>query len=233
MHIPDGFLGPQTWLASYAVMIPLWALAAKQTKKTLKSKYIPTLAIGSAFSFAVMMFNVPIPGGSTGHAIGATLLSLIFGPWASALIISIALAIQALIFGDGGITSYAVNCLIMGFATSFTGYYTYMLLTKFFPNELKAKMLASGTAGYVSLVIASLLAGTVLGIQPILNPPVNGMQSYFPYSLKVSIYAMLIEHLLVFGWVESFITALSYGFLLKENSPVLNLMKEDTSLEIS
>lgn len=233
MHIPDGFLDTQTWIVSYTIMLPLWVWAAIKTKKSLKSKYIPTLAIGAAFSFTLMMFNIPIPGGTTGHAIGATLLSLIFGPWASTIIISIALAIQALLFGDGGITSFAANSLIIGFIASFTGYYSYKLLMSLLPNEIKAKMLASGVAGYISLILASLCTGIILGIQPLFNHTFSGTTLYFPYSLKISIISMLIEHILVFGWVECFITSLTLGFLLKEKSPVLNLLKEDISIEIS
>lgn len=70
MHIPDGYLGPMTCGVFYAVMLPIWAAASKIVKKTLKVKQVSLLAIGAAFSFVIMMFNVPIPGGSTGHAVG-------------------------------------------------------------------------------------------------------------------------------------------------------------------
>ena len=68
MHIPDGYLSPQTYLPAFAVMIPVWAYASKQVSRNLRSRQIPLLALGAAFSFVIMMFNVPIPGGTTGHA---------------------------------------------------------------------------------------------------------------------------------------------------------------------
>jgi len=101
MHIPDGYLGPATSGVFYAVMAPLWVAASRIVKKTLKARQVPLLAIGAAFSFVIMMFNVPIPGGSTGHAVGGVLVAILLGPWAAMIAITVALVIQALLFGDG------------------------------------------------------------------------------------------------------------------------------------
>ena len=70
MHIPDGYLGPITWVTMWVVMVPIWAIAARKLNKNLNTKQVPLLAIGAAFSFVIMMFNFPIPGGTTGHAVG-------------------------------------------------------------------------------------------------------------------------------------------------------------------
>ncbi len=101
MHIPDGYLGPITWGALWIVMIPIWIIASRKLKKDLKTKNVPLLAMGAAFSFVIMMFNVPIFGGSTGHAVGGTLIAIVLGPWAALVAVSVALIIQALFFGDG------------------------------------------------------------------------------------------------------------------------------------
>ena len=103
MHIPDGYLSPATCVVGYAIMIPFWATAVKKVKAALNTKLIPLMVIGAAFSFVLMMFNVPIPGGTTAHAVGSGVLAVILGPWAATICTSIALAIQALLFGDGGI----------------------------------------------------------------------------------------------------------------------------------
>lgn len=232
MHIPDGALCPLTCITSFSAMIPVWFLSTKKISKTISSKYIPTLAIGSAFAFSIMMFNVPIPGGTTGHAIGAALLSLIFGPYASAMIVTIALAIQALLFGDGGITTFAANSFVIGFVPSFTGYYTYRWFIAITENTTRSKIIASGIAGYVSIVAAAVLAGFILGLQPLLSHSVDGTPLYFPYSLKVSVFAMFAEHILVFGWVEGLLTAAMFGLLLKDKSPVINILKKEKALEI-
>src|SRR5512140_1340455 len=105
MHIPDGYLSPQTYLSLYGIPIPILAVAARKVKQTLRSRHVPLLALGAAFSFVIMMFNVPVPGGTSGHAVGAVLVAVLLGPWAACIAVSIALIVQALMFGDGGITA--------------------------------------------------------------------------------------------------------------------------------
>jgi len=90
MHIPDGYLGPATCGVFYAVMLPIWTAASRIVKRTLKIRQVPLLAIGAAFSFVIMMFNVPIPGGSTGHAVGGVLIAILLGPWAACVAITVA-----------------------------------------------------------------------------------------------------------------------------------------------
>ncbi len=80
MHIPDGYLSPATCAVGYAIMLPFWATAVKKVKVALNTKLIPLMVIGAAFSFVLMMFNVPIPGGTTAHAVGAGILAVILGP---------------------------------------------------------------------------------------------------------------------------------------------------------
>ena len=115
MHIPDGYLSPATCMVFGAVMIPIWAAASKTVKKTLSVRQVPYLAIGAAFSFVIMMFNLPIPGGSSGHAVGGVLVAILIGPWAACIAITVALVIQALLFGDGGIITIGANCFNIAF----------------------------------------------------------------------------------------------------------------------
>ena len=81
MHIPDGYLSPQTFYPAYAAMIPFWAVALNKVKASLRMRQVPMLALGAAFSFLIMMFNVPF-GGTSGHAVGAVLVAILLGPWA-------------------------------------------------------------------------------------------------------------------------------------------------------
>src|SRR5512146_3361879 len=113
MHIPDGYLSPQTYVPLSAVMVPYLALAARKVQSTIRARNVPLLAMGAAFSFVIMMFNIPIPGGTTGHAVGAVIVAILLGPWAASVAVSIALIIQALMFGDGGITAMGANCFNM------------------------------------------------------------------------------------------------------------------------
>ena len=122
MHIPDNYLSPQTCAVMTAVMVPVWAVSIQSVKREIPREKIPMLGVGAAFSFLGMMFNVPLPGGTTGHAVGGTLLSALLGPYAACLAISAALLLQALLFGDGGILSFGANCFNMAFVMPFVGY---------------------------------------------------------------------------------------------------------------
>jgi cobalt/nickel transport system permease protein len=226
MHIPDGYLGPITCVAGFAAMAPVWAIASNKVKKTLQVKQVPLLAIGAAFSFVIMMFNVPIPGGTTGHAVGAVLVAILLGPWAATIAVSVALVIQALLFGDGGITAIGANCFNMAFILPFVGYSVYRLISGNSSATATRRVVAAGIGGYVGLVAASLCAGIEFGIQPMLHHTASGQALYCPYGLKVAVSAMVGEHMLIFGWVELIATALVVKYLQKQEPALLNVEVE-------
>jgi cobalt/nickel transport system permease protein len=217
MHIPDGYLGPATCGFFYVIMLPIWTIASKIVKKTLKVKQVPMLAIGAAFSFVIMMFNVPIPAGTTGHAVGGVLVAILLGPWAACIAITVALVIQALLFGDGGITAIGANCFNMAFVLPFVGYYVYKSISYNAPIDSKRRVIAAGVAGYIGINVAAFLAGVEFGLQPLLYHTANGQSLYCPYGLNVAVPVMLGEHLLIFGWVEGMVTALVVKYLQKHS----------------
>jgi cobalt/nickel transport system permease protein len=207
MHIPDGYLGPPTYLASFAACVPLWGLAARRVKATLAARRAPLLAISAAFSFVVMMFNIPLPGATTGHAVGGVLIAIAVGPWGASLSISIALVIQALLFGDGGITAIGANCLNIAFVMPFTGYAVHRWLA-WMPPSRKGQAVAAGIAGWAGLTVAAFTTALLFGIQPLLHTASDGRALYAPYPLSVTVPAMVLEHLLLFGVVEALLTGL-------------------------
>jgi cobalt/nickel transport system permease protein len=221
MHIPDGYLDPATCGVFYAAMVPIWAVATRKVKKTLQAKQVPLLAIGAAFSFVIMMFNVPIPGGTTGHAVGGVLAAILLGPWAACLAVSVALVIQALLFGDGGISAIGANCFNMAFVLPFVGYAVYRLISVKSTVTSFRRVIAAGVGGYVGLVAASLCAGIEFGLQPLMHHTASGQALYCPYSLKVAVTAMVGSHTLLFGWVELLATALVVKFLQKQEPALL------------
>jgi cobalt/nickel transport system permease protein len=123
MHIPDGYLSPVFSLGTGIVTVPVWGVAVNKVRKVLNNRTVPLLSIFAAFSFTLMMFNVPVPGGTTAHAVGGTLIAIVLGPWAAVLGVSTALIIQALFFGDGGILAIFTNCLNMAIILPFVGYW--------------------------------------------------------------------------------------------------------------
>ncbi len=221
MHIPDGYLGPGTCGFFYLVMLPIWTAASRIVKKTLKSRQVPMLAIGAAFSFVIMMFNVPIPGGSTGHATGGVLVAILLGPWAACIAVTVALVIQALLFGDGGITAIGANCFNMAFVLPFVGYYIYKMISYNAAVNSKRRVIASGVAACIALNIAALFTGIEFGLQPLLYHTAGGQALYSPYGLNVAVPAMALEHLFLFGWVEALVTALVVKYLQKHSPELL------------
>jgi cobalt/nickel transport system permease protein len=219
MHIPDGYLSPQTYIPLIGAFVSVAAVAVKKVKNEVSSRNIPYLGMAAAFSFIIMMFNLPVPGGTTGHAVGSAVIAILFGPWAATIAVSGALVIQALIFGDGGITAIGANCFNMAVFMPFTAYYIF----KFFSRDPAKRAWVSFAAfisGYLSLVLASILTATELGIQPIIASAADGKALYCPYDLSVAIPAMATEYLLVFGIVEGIITALIVSYFLR-NEPGL------------
>jgi cobalt/nickel transport system permease protein len=193
MHIPEGALSPQTYGAAYAVMAPLWLIAGRRVGR-LRARQVPLLAIGGAFSFVIMMFNIHTLAGTTGHATGAPLIAILLGPWAAVLVMSVVLTVQAFLFGDGGITALAANCLNMAVLMPFVSYGVYRLLARW-----GRRGLAAGIAGYVGINAAALGTAILFGLQPLLAHGADGRPLYFPYGLKISIAAMMTEHLLLLG----------------------------------
>ena len=166
MHIPDGYLGPNTYIAFWIIMIPVWYYAGKKLSMELRSKQVPLLALAAAFSFVIMMFNLPIPGGSTGHAVGGAIIGIVLGPWAAVIAISVALVLQALMFGDGGITAIAANCFNMAVVMPFVAYYAYKLISGGTEITSSRRVIAAAIAGYISLTLAAFFTGVEFGLQP-------------------------------------------------------------------
>ncbi|WP_407313158.1 cobalt transporter CbiM [Desulfosporosinus sp. SB140] len=233
MHIPDGYLSPQTDAVLGIVSASVLAAAAKRTSKTLSAKNIPLLAIGAAFSFTIMMFNVPIPDGTTAHAVGGSLLAILFGPWTAAIGVTIALVIQAIFFGDGGILALGANVFNMGIVLPFVSYGLYSLIAGNSVVSSKRRWIGAAIAGYIGLCLASVSAGTEFGLQPLLFHTANGTPLYSPYGLNVALPAMLFAHMTVAGPVEAVVNALVVGYLQRSNTALLELRANSESKNAS
>lgn len=223
MHIPDGYLSPSTCLVFGAAMLPVWATAARKVKDRLRSRQVPLMALGAAFSFTIMMYNIPIPGGTSAHAVGGALLAVVLGPWAASLCLTIALAIQALFFGDGGIWSFGANCFTMAFVLPFVAWGVYRLVSGRSEPRSPRRWAGAALGGYLGLNAAALVAGTALGLQPLLFHSATGAPLYCPYPLSIAVPAMLFGHLILAGPLEGVVTALVVGYLQKSDAALLDL----------
>jgi len=212
MHIPDGYLSPIISVGMGTVTVPAWTVATRRVQAALTNRTVPLLAVFAAMSFTIMMFNVPVPGGTTAHGVGGTLIAIVLGPWAAVIAVSVALIIQALFFGDGGVLAIFANCLNMAIILPFVGYGTYRLLAGRSPTLSSRRVWAAGIGAYVGITAAALTVGIELGIQPILFSQ-DGHALYSPYGLAEAIPAMLAAHAFGASIVEALITAFGLAYL--------------------
>ena len=221
MHIPDGYLSPATCTALYAASAPFWYTATQRVKKALHTRLVPLLSLFAAFSFVIMMFNLPLPGGTTGHAVGIGLAAVVLGPWAAMLAVSVALVVQALFFGDGGITAIGANCFNMAIAGALVAYASYRLIAGRAPLASTRRVVAAGVAGYLAVNVSALLAAIEFGIQPMLYHTASGAPLYCPYPLSVAIPAMMLGHLTIAGFTEAIVSAGVVAFLQRSEISLL------------
>lgn len=248
MHIPENYLSPQTCGVMGAAMVPVATHAVRKVKREIPKEKMPLLGIAAAFSFIGMMFNVPLPGGTTGHAVGGTLIALLLGPNAACIAVMIALLIQALLFGDGGVLAYGANCFNMAFILPYVGYGVYSLVLGIGkrrgegyvgtlndsetasahngPITNGRRFTAAAIGAYAGINAAALCAAIEFGLQPILFHNAAGEALYCPYGLNISIPAMMIGHLTIFGLAEVVFTVGILAFVMK-TSPGLVLGKSE------
>ena len=227
MHIPDGYLSPATCVSLFGAAAPFWWVALKRVKRMLNTRMIPLLSVFAAFAFVIMMFNLPLPGGTTGHAVGMGVASIVLGPWASIVAISVALVIQAVFFGDGGITAIGANCFNMAIVGSLSAYLAYRLVARGASIGSARRVFAAGLAGYLAINLAALCAAIEFGIQPLLFHDASGAPLYAPYGLSISIPAMVIGHLTFAGLAELIISSGLVAWLQKVDPALLRLTAPD------
>jgi cobalt/nickel transport system permease protein len=236
MHIPDGYLSPSTCTVLYGGTMASWYVCLKRLKRVLLTRVVPLISVFAAFEFVVMMFNLPLPGGTTGHALGVTIAAIVLGPWGAVLSTSLAVALQALLFGDGGVTTLGANCFNMAVIGPLVAFGCYRVLALRWAVDSRWRVIAAGAAGYFAANASALAAGVELGIQPMLFHDVAGTPLYAPYPLKIAIPAMMIGHLTFAGLAEAVLSAglvaywqtaepglLSASFPTLSNSPACDL----------
>ena len=226
MHIPDGYLSPVTCLVMVLLVLPFWIRGVQRLREKMTARNIPLVALFAAFSFVVMMFNVPLPGGTTAHAVGGALAAIILGPEIATIAVSIALVIQALFFGDGGILAIGANCFNMAVVLPYVSFAIYQAISKNAPLNSKRRIVGAAAGGWTGLTVAAFFAAVEFGVQPLLWHTADGTPLYAPYPLSISIPAMVIPHALIVSVVEGAVTALIVAYLMRANQPALEIINK-------
>ena len=211
MHIPDGFLNIATVGTTSAVSAVAVAYAVKRVNKKLEDKQIPLLGVTAAFIFAAQMLNFPIIGGTSGHLVGAALAAILLGPWAAMLIMTCVLAVQCLIFQDGGLLALGANVLNMGIIATFVGYYLYRGVSRLTGGDRKGMLVGAFVGAWSGVFLGAVACAIELwasGTSP----------------LKVAIPAMAGWHALI-GIGEGFITTAVLSLVLATRKDILELQK--------
>lgn len=231
MHIPDGYLSPVTCAVLYTAAAPFWYVALNRVKRLLNTQLVPLLSVFAAFSFVIMMFNIPLPGGTTGHAIGVGIAAIVLGRWGSMLAISVALLIQALFFGDGGITAFGANCFNMAIVGSLVADFVYRLISGKAEIASKRRTIAAALAGYTAINASALFASIEFGLQPMLFHSADGSPLYAPYSLIIAVPVMMIGHLTFAGLAELIVSGGVVAYLQRSNPSLLKLTAPSAKIE--
>ncbi|MDH5361728.1 MAG: energy-coupling factor ABC transporter permease [Aigarchaeota archaeon] len=213
MHIPDGFLDLSIASVMYVGAGIFWVFAFRRTKVVLSDRLVPLMATLTALFFAAQIMNYPIIGGTTAHLLGGPILGITLGPYAGMISMTVIVLIQALFFGDGGLTTFGANVWNMGVVGVFIPYLVVLLVLKF-RKDTGSLLVGAFVGAFLGDLLAAVFAGFELGLSTL----------SFPYSVPIAVAAMAINHSII-GVGEGIVTASILGLLLRIRPDLLNLPK--------
>lgn len=202
MHAPDGFLNAGTAVATGAISAGTVGLALRQAKHHLQDRQVPLAGMAAAFVFAAQMFNFPVAAGTTGHLLGGALAAILLGPHVGAIVVTVVVVVQALVFADGGLTALGYNVLNMAIIPAYGGFALFRLFRRFLPASSGGVVAATGLAAWVSVVMSAM----AFSIEWLFGATA-------PVSFTRVFAAMVGVHLLI-GIGEGVISALTVGAVL-------------------
>jgi cobalt/nickel transport system permease protein len=202
MHIPDGFIDGTTSAGAVAVAAGGLGASLRRAGEVLDERRVPLAGLVAAFVFAVQMLNFPVAGGTSGHLLGGALAAVLVGPAVGAVCVSVVLAVQALLFADGGLSALGLNVLNMALLTAFGGYAVFVVARRLLPRSSSSVVMASGLAAAVSVVVSAMAFTLEYAIGGAGTASVAGVAA-----------AMVGVHVLV-GVGEGVITGLVVGAVL-------------------
>lgn len=199
LHAPDGFVSPPVALLMWALTATVVAFAVRRTNRTLDDRAVPLLGVMAAFIFAAQMFNFPVIGGTSGHLLGGVLAAVLLGPWAGTLVMTAVVAVQALLFQDGGLLVMGANIFNMGVVGTLGGFALYRAVAGVLGGEERGRLPAAAVAAWASVVGGALGMALQLGASGVVP-------------LELALPAMVGVHALI-GIGEALITVAALAFI--------------------
>lgn len=193
MHIPDGFLSTPVWVTLDAAAVPAVAYLARRAQRGFEQAQAPLLGVMGAFVFAAQMINFPVGAGTTGHLLGGALLAMTLGPASAGIVMTAILAIQALVFQDGGILALGANVVNMALAGALAGYLPFSLWGA--SGWRRFSLFASGA---LSVLVSAVLALSELLISGV---PMSGRM--LSASVAVFLVSAFLEGAITLAVLES------------------------------
>lgn len=209
MHAPDGFLSVPLAGLMWAVTLIVLALAVRRTNRTLDERAVPLLGVTAAFIFAAQMFNFQVVGGTSGHLLGGVFAAVLLGPWAGSLVMACVIAVQALVFQDGGLVVMGANIFNMGVVGTVGGFYLYRTMAALFGGESRGRIPAAAIAAWSAVVAGSICMAVELAVSG--TTPIS-----------IALPAMVGVHVLI-GIGEALITMAALGFIAVTRADLLRL----------
>lgn len=215
LHAPDGFLSTPIALVMWLATIAVLALCLRKANNEFDERAVPLMGVMAAFIFAAQMFNFQVAGGTSGHLLGGVLAAVLLGPYAGTVVMACVIAVQALVFQDGGLVVMGANIFNMGIIGTFGGYWLFRTLCTVLGGEEKVRLPAAGIAAWVSVEAAALAIAFQLAASD-------------TTSLSVSLPAMVGVHALI-GIGEAVITMAALGFIQATRSDLFRLRQPVTA----
>ena len=199
MHVPGHYLDPTTCAATAAAAAGALGIAAvKARREGLRPAWLA--ATTSAGIFAVQLVNFPISSGTSGHLVGGVLAGMLLGPWVGMWSVALVLAVQCLLFGDGGLATLGANVLNMAVIGAAIGAGLRQVMAK--PEgSLAKKLTISAAGGWLAVVAGAAICAFELAAS-----------GKFP--LADALPAMVSVHALI-GISEAFVSAAIAALVLK------------------
>ena len=199
LHAPDAYIAPAVAAVMWAIVIAVLAVAVRRTNRDLDERSVPLMGVMAAFIFAAQMFNFQVIGGTSGHLLGGVLAAVLLGPWVGTLVMACVIAVQAIVFQDGGLIVLGANIVNMGVVGTLGGYALYRVLCTILGGEDRARVPAAAVAAWVAVV-----AGAATTSLQLIASGTSPAELVLP--------AMLGVHVLI-GVGEAAITAAALAFI--------------------
>ncbi|MFM7491472.1 MAG: energy-coupling factor ABC transporter permease [Actinomycetota bacterium] len=209
MHIPDGFIDLPTSSVAGLLAIGGTAIALKKSREDLDDRTAPLAGLTAVFIFAVQMLNFPVAAGTSGHLLGGALATVLVGPYAASLALTVVLGIQALLFADGGLSAIGLNILNMSILGVAASYLIFNLAKKLLPKIRTSIPLAAGIAAFISVPVAAMGFALQYAVGGTGTAPASTVAT-----------AMLSTHILI-GLGEAIITMLTVSAIMATRSDLV------------